>query len=91
MVDRSGEFSFVRGILVRIYMKIYLYFHKTYDNHIWHAGTSRGVDSNGTNQAGARDVMTLKSCDFKRCPNFLSRSAMLIKFRQIISKRCQLS
>ena len=30
----------------------------TYDHQIWQAGTSRGVDSNDTNQTGTVDVTT---------------------------------
>ena len=36
---------------------------KTYDHQIWHAGVSRGVDSNKTNQSGAGDVITSRSGD----------------------------
>ena len=39
----------------------YIYFHKTYDHQIRPPGTSRGVDSNETNQACADDVITLRS------------------------------
>ena len=40
------------------YKKWYHHFHKTYDYQIWQAGASRGVNSNGTNQPGAGDVIT---------------------------------
>ena len=72
-----------------LYKNWNIYFHKTYHNQIWHACTSWGVsfDSNETNQAGACDIIMSGSCDFKRCSNFLSGRAMIIKFGQIISKR----
>ena len=38
-------------------------FHKTYDHQIWQAGTSRGVDTTETSQAGAGDVITSRSRD----------------------------
>ena len=51
MADRGGEFS------------RYLHLCKTYDHQIWQAGTCTGFDSNETNQAGAGDVITSRSCD----------------------------
>ena len=54
MVNRSGEFR-----------QRYLHFGKTYDHRIWQAGTSTGVDSNETNQAGAGQVITSRSRDKK--------------------------
>ena len=40
-----------------------LYLHKTYDYLSFQASTSRGVDSNETNQAGAGNVITSRSSD----------------------------
>ena len=37
------------------------HFHATYDHQIWLACTSRGVDSNETNQAGAGEVIMPRS------------------------------
>ena len=57
MADRSGEFF--QGIHVRIDIRIDISIsYKTYDHQICQAGTSTGFNSNETNQAGARDVIT---------------------------------
>ena len=42
--------------------KWYLLFYKTYDHRIWLAGTCTGFDSSETNQTGAGDVITSRSC-----------------------------
>ena len=34
-----------------------MHFHKAYDYQIWQAGTSRGANSNETNQAGVGDAI----------------------------------
>ena len=52
MANRVGEFR-----------QRYLHFGKTYDHQIRQAGTSTGVDSNETNQAGAGQVITSRSRD----------------------------
>ena len=61
MVDWGGEFSILQGIHVSFDIRIDI--SKTYDHQIWQAGTSTGFDSNKTNQAGARDFTTSRSCD----------------------------
>ena len=43
------------------YRNWHLHFHQTYDYRIWQAGTSRGVDSNETNQAASGDVTMSRS------------------------------
>ena len=64
MTDRGGEFSFLQGILGKIWYKnLYRHFYKTCDHQIWQAGTSTGFDSNKTNQASAGDVITSGSRD----------------------------
>ena len=40
------------------YKNWYLHFYKTYDHQFWQAVTSTGLGSNGSNQAGAGDVIT---------------------------------
>ena len=60
MADRGGHFSFFSRYSCKNW---YLHFHKTCDHQIWQAGTSRGVDSNDTNSAGAGDVSTPWSRD----------------------------
>ena len=45
------------------YENWYLHFYKICDNQIWHVVTSREVDSNETNQAGASDAITSISHD----------------------------
>ena len=63
MADRGGEFSFLEGIHVGTDIWRYIHFYKTYDHQIWQVGTSSGFDLSETNQAGAGDVITLRSCD----------------------------
>ena len=60
-----GEFSFLQCIHVKIDESWHLHFHQTYDNQIWQAGTSSGVDSNDANQVGAGNVMST-SRDFEK-------------------------
>ena len=46
-----------RSSLKYWYKNWYLHFYMTYDHQIWQAGTSTGVHSSDTNQAGAGDVI----------------------------------
>ena len=57
MADRGSEFSFFRGIHVRLIKELISPFLYDHDHQIWQAGTSTGFDSNETNQAGAGDVI----------------------------------
>ena len=61
MADR--RISHYGGIHVSIGIRIDISISMTYDHQIWQAGTSTGFDSNQTNQAGAGDVITSRSCD----------------------------
>ena len=61
MVDCGREFSFLESNRVRIDIKINISISiRTYDQQIRQAGTS---DSNQTNQAGAKDVITSSLLD----------------------------
>ena len=57
MADQDGDFNFFK-----VFME-YHHLHKIYDHQIWLAGTSRGVDSTETNQAGSGDAITPRSRD----------------------------
>ena len=59
MVDGGCEFSFIRGIHVRTDIRVDI----SISLRTMQAGTSRGVNSNDTSQAGAADVKTSRSCD----------------------------
>ena len=56
MAYRGSEFSFFKDI--RITNGWHLHFHNTYGHQSWTAGTSRKVDSLGTNQITTVDVIT---------------------------------
>ena len=43
-----------------------IHLHKAYDHQIWRVGTSRGVDSNKINQAGAGNAITSRSRDKRK-------------------------
>ena len=38
----------------------------TYDHRVWQVGTSKGVESNETNQAGTGDVTSWRPLDFEK-------------------------
>ena len=77
MVDRGGEFSFLRAIhIINWYKNWYLHFHNTYGHQIWQAGTSRGVDSHETKEAGSGDVITSRSRDKEK--HYISTTRVLI-------------
>ena len=83
MADRSCEFSFfARYSCKNWYKNWYLHFHKTYDQQIWRTDTSRGFDSNETNQDGFGDVITSVSRGIERCYNFHPTRTMILKFGQ---------
>ena len=62
IADRGSESSFFpRFSCKNWYRNWYLHVHKTYDQQISQEGTSRGVDSNKTNQAYAGDAIMSRS------------------------------
>ena len=63
MADRGGELNFSQDNYARIDLRIDVSTSKTYGHQIVQAGRSTRFDSNETNQAGAGDVATLRSCD----------------------------
>ena len=63
-MDWSGNFSFFQDLHITKGWQLQL--HKTYDHQNWTASTTAGVDWLGTKLSAAGDVMTLRSCDFKK-------------------------
>ena len=73
----GGEFSFLRAIhIINWYKNWYRHFHNTYGHQIWQAGTSRGVDSHETKEAGSGDVITSRSRDKEK--HYISTTRVLI-------------
>ena len=64
MVDRCDEFSFFQDIHVRIDISIDISISiRPMTIKFGKTGTSAGFDSNETNQTGAGDIITSRSCD----------------------------
>ena len=68
---------FLRGIHIRIDIRINISISTTYGHQIWEAGTSEG-----SHQVGAGDLSRGAQMTLKRCHNFPSVRAMIIRFEQ---------
>ena len=69
--------GFIRGIHIRIDIRINISISITYGLQILEAGTSEG-----SHQVGAGDLSRAAQMTLKRCYNFLSVRAMIIRFEQ---------
>ena len=85
MVDEKGEFSFFQGIHVRIDIRMIHNSIKTYEHQILLAGTSRGVASNETNQAGAGWIITSRSREKLKTIYLYYRVPMATKLGGMVS------
>ena len=80
------EFSIFRIIHVRTDIRIDISFPiKLMTHQNWQAGTSGGVDTNETNEAGSGDITTSRSC-VKLKKNYLSttREPIAIKLGRMV-------